>query len=116
MNIASKISDLRRSRDLTQKELSDKIGINQSVLNQIEKGTRPIRDDELKTIADYFNVSTDYLLGRDNLNRNTLLSNEQKKLLRGFDGLNDEGKKAIMVLISQMNFARASAPTTALAM
>ena len=116
IEVSGKISDLRRSRDLTQKELSDKIGINKSVLNRIEKGTRLIRDDELKTIADYFNVSTDYLLGRDNLNRNTLLSNEQKKLLRGFDGLNDEGKKAIMVLISQMNFARASAPTTALAM
>ena len=86
------------------------------MLNRIEKGTRPIRDDELKTIADYFNVSTDYLLGRDNLNRNTLLSNEQKKLLRGFDDLNDESKRLILGMIGQLNVARASAPTTALAM
>lgn len=113
MDVSSKISDLRKNHNLTQKELSDKIGINQSVLNRIEKGTRPIRDDELKTIADYFNVSTDYLLGRDNLNRNTHLSNEQKKLLSEFEGLNAEGKKAIMVLIGQLNFARASATMTA---
>ena len=113
MDVSSKISDLRKNHNLTQKELSDKIGINQSVLNRIEKGTRPIRDDELKTIADYFNVSTDYLLGRDNLNRNAHLSNEQKKLLSEFEGLNAEGKKAIMVLIGQLNVARASAAMTA---
>ena len=52
MNVSSKNSNLKRSRDLMQKELSDKVGINQSVLNRIEKGTRSIRDNALKTIAD----------------------------------------------------------------
>lgn len=112
MDVSTKIAKLRKDFDLTQKELSDKIGINQSVLNRIEKGTRPIRYDELKNIADYFNVSTDYLLGRDNLSQNAPLSSEQKKLLSEFEGLNAEGKKAIMVLIGQLNFSRASTSIT----
>lgn len=115
MDVSTKIAKLRKDFDLTQKELSDKIGINQSVLNRIEKGTRSVRDDELKAIADYFNVSTDFLLGRKNTNRGANLSSEQKKLLNGFDGLNDESKRLILGMISQLNFARESAPASALA-
>lgn len=102
MDVSTKIADLRRDFDLTQKELSDKIGINQSVLNRIEKGTRPIRDDELKTIADYFNVSTDYLLGRDNLNQTPPLSSEQKKLLHGFDLLNADGRTTLCTVLNAL--------------
>ena len=116
IEVSTKIANLRKDFDLTQKELSDKIGMNQSVLNRIEKGTRPIRYDELKNIADYFNVSTDYLLGRDDLNRNAPLSSEHQKLLHGFDGLNEESKRLILGMIGQLNVARASIPTTTLTM
>ena len=114
--VINRLKDLRIARQISQKDFAKRLGVSQQTVASWEVGRTEPANDALKNIADYFNVSTDYLLGRDNLNRNALLSNEQKKLLRGFDGLNDEGKKAIMVLISQMNFARASAPTTALAM
>jgi repressor LexA len=64
MDVGQKIVHLREERDLTQKELAEKLEFNRSVLNRIEKGTRPIRDDELKKVADFFDVSIDYLLGR----------------------------------------------------
>lgn len=63
MNIGSKIVELRKSKNLTQAELSEKLHINRSVLNRIELGTRPLKDDELLMLASFFNVSTDYLLG-----------------------------------------------------
>ena len=107
MSVSSRVSSLRKDYELTQKELSDRIGMNQSVLNRIEKGTRPLRDDELIAIADYFNVSADYLLGRKNINKASL-SNEQKRLLKGFEELNAGGKKIIMDMISQLNFGRNS--------
>lgn len=58
-----RIVALREDADMTQKEFAAKIGINRSVVNRIEKGTRPIREDELRRIAGVFGVTTDYLLG-----------------------------------------------------
>lgn len=65
MTPGKKIIELRELRDMNQTELAQKLEINRSVLNRIEQGTRPIRDDELKKFADYFGITTDELLGRE---------------------------------------------------
>jgi transcriptional regulator with XRE-family HTH domain len=49
---------------LTQLELSNKLNINNSVLSRIEAGKRAVEDNELIKFADFFNVDSDYLLGR----------------------------------------------------
>lgn len=64
------IKKLREDNKLSQAELADNIGINNSVLSRIESGDRQLRDDELIKIADFFNVSVDYLLGRTNVRNN----------------------------------------------
>ena len=61
--IGQKIYDLRIEHDIQQGELAKAIGLHQSVLNRIEKGTRPARDCEISALASYFQVSSDYLLG-----------------------------------------------------
>ena len=66
MSIGKKIQILREEKDLTQKELANKVGLNTSVMNRIELGERPARDDEIIKIADVLEVTTDYLLGRTN--------------------------------------------------
>ena len=65
MNLGEMVINLRESKNITQKDLADKIGINRSVLNRIEQGTRPARDEEIKCLASFFGVPTDYLLGND---------------------------------------------------
>lgn len=64
MFTGERITLLREKRNITQKELADKIKVNKSVMNRIESGERPIRDTELIDIANVLDVSTDYLLGR----------------------------------------------------
>lgn len=64
LNIGERITELRENKNMTQKELADKIKLNKSVMNRIESGERPIRETELSSIADALEVSTDYLLGR----------------------------------------------------
>ncbi len=61
--IGQRIYDLRIEHDIQQGELAKAIGLHQSVLNRIEKGTRPARDLEISALATYFQVSSDYLLG-----------------------------------------------------
>lgn len=63
LNIGQMIYDLRIEQDIQQCELARAIGLHQSVLNRIEKGSRPARDTEIISIARFFNVCTDYLLG-----------------------------------------------------
>ena len=63
MTTGDRIRNAREDKDILQQELANAINMNVSVLNRIEKGTRPIRDDELVRIARALQVSTDYLLG-----------------------------------------------------
>jgi transcriptional regulator with XRE-family HTH domain len=64
MTIGKTIAYLRDVYSISQRELAKKIGMSKSVLNRVEQDSRPLRVDELVKIADYFDLSTDYILGR----------------------------------------------------
>lgn len=64
MDLGSKIRKLREEQGISQLEFLKKIKMSNSVLSRIEQGERSVRDDELVIFADFFGVSTDYLLGR----------------------------------------------------
>ncbi|MCL2366801.1 MAG: helix-turn-helix domain-containing protein [Oscillospiraceae bacterium] len=62
--INERIGDLRTSKGLSQKELSDLIGISASQMSRIESGeTKSISSEILVALAKIFGVSTDYILG-----------------------------------------------------
>ncbi|MGD1370401.1 helix-turn-helix domain-containing protein, partial [Enterococcus faecium] len=61
----NRIIDLREKRDWNQAELGRKIGLEKSAMNKIENGTRKVSTEELQKLAEVFNVTTDYLLGRN---------------------------------------------------
>lgn len=67
MDIGERISMLRDKMNISQKELADKIKVNKSVMNRIESGERPIRDEELKNISIVLGVTSDYLLGNSDV-------------------------------------------------
>ena len=46
MNVGNRLTALREEKGLTQYELANELGISKSVMNRIELGTRPIRDDD----------------------------------------------------------------------
>ncbi len=58
------ITFLRKERGLSQKQVAADLGISQALLSHYEKGLRECKLDFLIKVADYFEVSTDYLLGR----------------------------------------------------
>ncbi|MDT2597096.1 helix-turn-helix domain-containing protein [Enterococcus dongliensis] len=64
--LANRIINLRESKDWTQTELGKKIGLEKSTMNKIENGSRKVTTDELRQLAQVFDVSTDYLLGNTN--------------------------------------------------
>lgn len=58
------ISNLRKKKGLSQKDAAAELGISQSLLSHYEKGIRECGLEFLARIAEYYEVSTDYLLGR----------------------------------------------------
>ncbi len=60
----SRIKELREDRDLLQKEVAEALGISQIVYSRYETGIRLMPLDKLATLADYYEVSIDYILGR----------------------------------------------------
>ena len=57
------LTSLRKERKLSQKAVAADLNISQALLSHYEKGVRECSLDLLITIADYFGVSCDYLLG-----------------------------------------------------
>ena len=66
MNI-SKIKDLRIKSNLTQKELSLKIGLNNTLYNKYENNYNTIPLIHLNTICNFFNVSIDYIFSNNKI-------------------------------------------------
>ena len=61
-----KIRDLREDNDLNQSDMADYLKCTQVCYSYYENGQRDIPTDVLIRLADYYNVSIDYLLGRTN--------------------------------------------------
>lgn len=64
-DFAKRLKALREGAGLTQDELSAKIGINRSQISHWEHGAMQATGVRLVQLADYFKVTTDYLLGRE---------------------------------------------------
>lgn len=57
---------LRKSHNLTQQELDSNVGLSKAVVSKYENGLGYPTFDTLIRIANYFGVTTDYMLGVDN--------------------------------------------------
>lgn len=58
-----RIRDLRNDNDLTQKQIADMLGMSQTGYSKYETGENDIPTHILITLAKYYGVSVDYLLG-----------------------------------------------------
>lgn len=58
------ITMLRKEKKLSQKQVAEDLGISQALLSHYEKGIRQCSLDFVITVAEYYSVSCDFLLGR----------------------------------------------------
>jgi transcriptional regulator with XRE-family HTH domain len=61
-----RLKELREYRKITQLNLAQEFNVSQSTIAMWEAGKRDPDSDMVRKLADYFNVSIDYLLGRSN--------------------------------------------------
>lgn len=63
-NYQTRLRDLREDHDLTQAQAAEIIGTSQQHYGKYENGKIIIPFDRVITLADYYNVSLDYIAGR----------------------------------------------------
>lgn len=64
---SNRIRELRQAKSLNQEQLAEKIGLTKQAISQYERGDRKPSMDVLEALCDFFNVSSDYLLGKDDV-------------------------------------------------
>lgn len=64
-----RIRDLREDNDKTQTDIADLLHINQATYSRYETGDLDIPHSALQILADYYNTSVDYLLGRTDVQK-----------------------------------------------
>lgn len=91
MTFAECLQELREDRNISRKELAAFLNVSVSTLGMYEQGRREPNIDMLIKLADYFNVSLDFLVGRsaDNEERKNMLEalrlkNKINKLPQGY--------------------------------
>ena len=66
MEFKDNLKILRNKKGLSQVALAEQLGFSKSLIGLYETGDRMPSFEALEVIADYFNVSIDYLMGKDN--------------------------------------------------
>ena len=98
-----RLAELRKEKNLTQTALAMKLNMTQNMISFYEKGKYQPSIEILKVLADFFNVSVDYLIGhsdtRYTISPSLNFSTAEDELLCLFRTLNhDEQQRAIGVL------------------
>lgn len=99
-----KLKELRKSLKLTQSELANNLGISRDTYKNYEQERTQMNYDMLIKVADYFDVSLDYLCGRQNKNLifADSLTETQKKLVAIIKRLTPEQANFALGYFSEM--------------
>lgn len=96
-----KLKELRIERGKTQKDLAVLLSVTQQTYSDYEVGRTNPTPDALVKLADFFEVSTDYLLGREDDFGNVSIpapsmSSDSKELLKIFESLDPMHREQIL--------------------
>lgn len=90
IRFSNRLKELRQNRDVMQLELAKTLNVHKTTISNWENGKRFPDEDMLNKIAEYFNVSMNYLLGKDEIIEGESISNAIKR--RVYLEMTDDGK------------------------
>ena len=81
-----------RKNKISPNKLAEMLNLSNATMSKWKKGSQPAAD-KIKAIADIFNVTTDYLLGRSGADQE--LPKDERMLLCNYRAASEEGKQII---------------------
>ncbi len=102
-SMSERLKELRNEKGVSQKEVARSLKTTDVTIGRYENGDREPKGDMLYSLAKYYDVSVDYILGySDNKKPLTDLSEKQKKAIELANQLTDEEFNNIINLINSM--------------
>lgn len=98
MEFKDRLKDLRTKRGLSQRNLGDIIGVTHATINMYESGKRTPEVEKLEALCDFFNVSMDYMRGKEDLSVR-LLDGEEMVLIDAYRQAPEHIRGAIRQLL-----------------
>lgn len=98
--IGKRLAEIRKSKKLKQTELAEMLNVSQQVISNIERGVTAPDIEQLKKIADIYNVSLDQLVGRDFFCND--VDDVERKIISYIKQMDNEGKELSLGLLSQV--------------
>lgn len=105
----NRVRELRKSRGMNQEALATFVGVSQQTISKIEKDITSIGTDLLIQLANYFNVTTDYILGLSNEKRNLFRENRMSTRLENYynlvieyEELSEYNKKVLLEIMDAL--------------
>lgn len=99
--LSERLRILRQEKNVLQKDIANYLNISASAYGFYEQGKRTPDANIIKKLADYFNVSVDYLIGKSNIKESAddILNNEDYTIAlhsdHDYDELPDEARQEI---------------------
>lgn len=92
--VTSRIKQRRRELKMTQTELAKEANLTPAAISQFESGSRKPSFKTLSSLSDALKVTTDYLLGKKNLDYDDLLADPRVEVMfRGMMGFTEKDKE-----------------------
>lgn len=102
----NRIKELRQKKELTQKELATMLKLNQTAIGKYERGELEPCIATLQQLADIFDCSIDYIVGRknnlDNCSNNITLSKDNEEMLQLYNALSEDVRSAFKEAMKQI--------------
>ena len=92
-----RLKELREARSLSQDDLGNALGLSKSSISNYENGYRQPDMETLISIADYFDVTVDYVVGRSSL-PNFEISPKEEIILQVYRSLPEDKRDLILEL------------------
>lgn len=98
--IGKRLAEIRKEYGYKQTDLAEMLNVSQQVISNIERGVTAPDIEQLKKIADIYNISLDQLVGRDFFDDDA--DEFERKIISYIKQMDDEGKELSLGLLSQV--------------
>ena len=104
----NRIKQLRNEKNINQDVLAKLLGLEIAGISKLETGRVPLKDEYIVKLAEYFGVSTDYLLGKSDIRNPEKLKNIPHANSGGVDttGLDEEDLKELQAQADYMKWKK----------
>ncbi len=104
MEFSERLLNLIKEKGITNKKMLDDLNINKNAIVSWVKRDNTPHGETLRKIAEYFNVSTDYLLGKTDIKKSVTRDDDgfselDMKIISDFQKLTPEGQKQVLAFL-----------------